>query len=280
MPSGKPSIGGSRLPLGSFETVPVDVSNPVAADALFVSPHLDDVALSCGGTVALEARRGGALVVTVFAGRPGEALNAFARFQHERWGHLDDAVGERRREDAAAMAVLGARFTWLEFPDAIYRGNLYLSDDELFGPVKSEDAPIADGIIETLGGLIRSVRPSRIYLPLGAGEHVDHQICSALEARLRTLGLDVLFYEDFPYAATPDAVEKRVARWMDRLRPLVVSIGETIETRLAAIRCYRSQLSTIFRHYGQPDDVVREFARSVGAGDYAERFWQIAQEEP
>ncbi len=249
-------------------------------DALFVSPHLDDVALSCGGTAALEARHGRALVATIFAGRPSEALNPFARFQHERWGHLDDAVGERRREDAAAMAVLGARSIWLDFPDAIYRGNLYLSDADLFGPVKPDDGPVAEAVAERIGELVQSARPTRIYLPLAVGEHVDHQICSALEERLRAIEGDVLFYEDFPYAATPGAVERHVARRTDRLVPSVKTIGEAIETRLAAIGCYTSQLPTIFRHYGQPDEVVRAYARSLGGGVYAERFWRRAQGGP
>lgn len=258
----------------------VDEINVSRTVALFVSPHLDDVALSCGGTVTLEARAGGALIVTVFAGRPPEALNPFAEFQHQRWGHLDDAVGQRRQEDSAAMSILGADFRWLDYPDAIYRGNLYLSDDELFGAVKNEDDPVADSIAEMLSQIARATRPERIYLPLAVGGHVDHQICSAIGGRLAASVGTILFYEDFPYAATPGAVEERVAASGYVLLPTIVPIGDAIDVRLAAITCYPSQLPTIFRHYGEPEEVVRQYARRVGSGEYAERFWRLASQEP
>src|SRR5579883_373196 len=125
-----------------------DAIRPVRS--LFVSPHFDDVALSCGGTVAREARDGRALVVTVFAGEPADTLTSFAEFQHRRWGALDDAVATRRREDRAAMEALGADYHWLDFPDAIYRGDLYRSDEDLFGSVKAPDEPLQQTIAAAL----------------------------------------------------------------------------------------------------------------------------------
>ena len=243
--------------------------------ALFVSPHFDDIALSCGGTAAIEARAGRALVVTVFAGAPTGPLNSFAEFQHQRWGAQDDAVAARRREDDAAMAALGADSTRLDYHDAIYRGDLYLSDDDLFGPVKAADQSVADAVAQSVTAIVQQASPRRVYLPLSVGNHVDHQICTALAARLVAERLTVLLYEDFPYAATPGAVERRVERLDRTLKPTIVDISETIERRLAAIRCYASQVPTIFRHHGRAEDVVRQYASSVGNGDYAERFWKL-----
>jgi LmbE family N-acetylglucosaminyl deacetylase len=253
----------------------VNESSADDVDAIFVSPHYDDVALSCGGTLALEARHGHALVVTVFAGDQPEALNPFAEFQHRRWGHAGDAVDERRREDSAAMAVLGCDYRWLEFPDAIYRDNLYLTDEELFGPVKPEDEPVTEAIADALLSIATKTQPKIVYLPLAVGNHVDHQICTELGLRLVAGGATVLYFEDFPYAATPGAVEERIATFGPRLTPTIVSIEETIEKRLTAIKCYASQLATIFRHYGDPETVVREYARSLGSDSYAERFWKL-----
>ena len=71
--------------------------------ALFLSPHFDDVALSCGGTVALAAADGPTHVVTVFAAQPPGDLNDFARFQHDRWGTREDTVNRRREEDGVDM---------------------------------------------------------------------------------------------------------------------------------------------------------------------------------
>ena len=58
------------------------------APAIFLSPRYDDVALSCGGTVALLADRvKETMVVIIFGGEviddvPGD----FAPRKHSRWG--------------------------------------------------------------------------------------------------------------------------------------------------------------------------------------------------
>lgn len=248
--------------------------SPKHTSALFVSPHFDDVALSCGGTAARAARRGTAEVVTVFAGRSPVSLSPFARFQHERWGYVD-AVDVRRQEDRAAMAILGARYRWLDFPDAIYRDDLYQSDEELFGPVKAEDEPIVQSVSRSLVAFTRQLAPRQVYLPLSVGQHVDHQICTSLAPTLAMEGAEVRLYEDVPYALTPGAVDVRIRQLGWSLSPIVVEIDDDLERRLAAIHCYASQLPTIFRHLGDPDEVVRAYAASLADRGYAERFWRF-----
>ena len=255
-------------------------SSSCQVDALFISPHFDDVALSCGGTVALEARRGRALVVTVFAGQPTAPLNPFAEFQHHRWGGLGDAVSARRREDVAAMAVLGASYRWMDFADAIYRGDLYLSDADLFGDVKPQDEAIEQSITDALRLLVASATPRRIYLPLAVGHHVDHELCFGLAAKIEGDERSVLFYEDFPYAAGPGAVQRRLDQVIPPMTPVAVDVSDTIEQRLSAIRCYASQLPTIFRDYGAAEEVILRYARDLGGSAYGERFWQSQKSRP
>src|ERR1043166_8452227 len=95
--------------------------------AIFVSPHFDDVALSCGGTVAAEVAAGhDPLIVTVFAGAPPpeRPLSGFAQVIHEMMGCKDATAAEvlnmRRSEDEAAVRTLGARHHWLDHLDAPY----------------------------------------------------------------------------------------------------------------------------------------------------------------
>src|SRR5918999_4937053 len=80
---------------------------------LFLSPHYDDVALSCGGLAALLGRNGRAPEVALLFGAepdPARPLTPFARWQHENWG-LDaaGAIAARRAEEACAAAILGTR---------------------------------------------------------------------------------------------------------------------------------------------------------------------------
>jgi LmbE family N-acetylglucosaminyl deacetylase len=224
--------------------------------------------------VALLAGAGTVLVATIFAGAPAGDLNPFARFQHDRWGTGDRAVDERRAEDARAMGILGASYRWLEFPDAIYRGDLYLSDEDLFGAVKAGDAVVASAVATAIAALAAETLAPRVYLPLAVGGHVDHRICRAAASALPA---EVFLYEDFPYAATPGAVDEAVQASGLSLTPELVDVTNAIDRRLAAIGAYPSQIPTIFRHYGPFEQVVREYAVQCAgtANRYVERTWGL-----
>lgn len=238
---------------------------------LFISPHFDDVALSCGGVVALTSD---AVIVTVFAGQPGALLTAFARFQHDRWRTGERAVDARQTEELRALELLGARHHWLDFPDAIYRGDLYLSDEDLFGPVKPADRQTETSVVAAIVGLARETGSTTVYLPLGVGGHVDHRVCRRAARPILDLGIGVRFFEDFPYAIEPGAVERAVAESPFDLVPTVVDVASVIDRQIAAIAAYPSQLPTIFRHYGPWEAAVRAYRSTVAAGNgYAERVW-------
>ncbi|RME47453.1 MAG: hypothetical protein D6796_07665, partial [Caldilineae bacterium] len=109
---------------------------------IFLSPHLDDIPLSCGGLLAqLTRRRQPVTVITLFAGLPeaDAPFSPFARQHHQRWGNLQIAYRTRRAEDEAALSLFGLRPVWLSFLDAIYRGQpdagqwYYTTDETLFG---------------------------------------------------------------------------------------------------------------------------------------------------
>ena len=261
---------------------------PPSYDAVFLSPHFDDVALSCGGTAALAAPAGRALVVTVFAGQPNADLSDFARFQHQRWGTDDGAVELRRREDAAAMAALGVDYRWWAFPDAIYRGTQYLSDEDLFGEVKPGDAALVQAVATAVAALCQEVRPRQLYVPLAVGGHVDHRACLAAIGTLGQSAPSVRAYEDFPYvlqdpefphAPIPRAVTTAAATvpWARLVMPLCQDITDVLDRRLAAIRAYSSQVPTIFRHVPDWELRLREYAAGLGPspGRFAERFWTL-----
>src|SRR5919202_2616060 len=172
---------------------------------VFLAPHYDDVALSCGGTVALLADAGARpLVATVFGGEPGGGeLTAFARWQHERWGTAEaDTLATRRAEDRAAAAILGCQTRWLDHLDAIYRGERYLSDEALFGPLAADEEPLAERIaaevlaLPVLAGAPEGEPGPALYVPLAVGNHVDHQGVYRVGRLPAARGTRVLAYED------------------------------------------------------------------------------------
>ena len=269
---------------------------PLPGPHVFLSPHFDDAALSCGGWAAVAAAAGAAgLCVTLFAAPPpaGEPLSPYAQRLHARWGESDPQGGNalRRAEDAAAAALLGLDVLWLDYPDAIYRHGRYLGHDPIFGAVHADEAglPAALAAAITAGLAARDLAGARLYAPLGLGHHVDHQLTFLAATILAAAGWDVLYYDDFPYASQPQA---HAARFLElgaagpAFRPHYAAIDAGIETKIAAIAAYPSQLSSLFPSPDAMPPAVREYAAAVAAegaavatpggpaARYAERYWR------
>ncbi|MBA2520190.1 MAG: PIG-L family deacetylase [Chloroflexia bacterium] len=270
----------------------------------FLSPHYDDIALSCGGTVVLLARAGNGPAISVAFGAapdPNQPLSTFAAAMHQTWGlAAADVIARRRQEDAAAAELLGATSASLSLTDAIYRGAWYQDDAALLGTVAAEEAPLTGRLTRELLDAAGHDRGARFYAPLGIGGHVDHQICFATGVELAAAGWDVWFYEDLPYALQPGARATRRQRiaavWPAtapaslRAAPLApvahIDIGPVWDSKLAAIFAYTSQVPAIFRHIapdGSPATIaaaLHAYATRRGNGFPAERFWRLRQSAP
>lgn len=249
---------------------------------IYLSPHLDDAALSCGGAIARFVAAGQpVLVVNVCSGSPppGGPFSSFAALQHERWGlPPDEAVARRLVEDAAALQILGADSLGLGLLDAIYRmPEAYVDDPTLFGPVAAGDTLAAEAGPQ-LEELVARFPDAIFYAPLGVGDHVDHVAVHAVAARLAGSGATVAYYEDFPYAARAQGA---VAGRLDQLGgasgfgPAVAPIDAVIEPKIAAVAAYASQLGTLFGGREPMARAIAAYARLVGfeAGGLGERVW-------
>lgn len=268
---------------------------PESPLAIFLSPHFDDIALSCGGMAARLSRRGArCFAVTIFAAPAPEdtPLSPFAHALHNEWeraaGQDMRAINEvRRDEERDALRLLGLDPAWLDFPDAPYRRSqngrhLYTSDEGLFGKVAPEEqrrlAPLIAGEIRRVAHETGVRGPVRVFAPLGVGNHVDHQLVFSA-ARLLPPRYGVLFYEDYPYAAKPGALEARLRHLSGLglpLEPRSISISDLLGVKIAAITRYKSQLPILFGSNDAMPQAVRAYAQLV-AGDagYAERFWYL-----
>ncbi len=245
---------------------------------VYLSPHLDDAVLSCGGRIWQQVRVGDrVLVITVFAGSPpsGTRLSPFARELHARWGSPIDAVSRRRSEDLTALAYLGAEAAHWSYPDCIYRQDLdgrflYADERALWGAVRPADKVLIEELSHRLATV--PVTPGGgIYAPLAVGQHVDHRILRrAAEASGRTL----TYYEDFPYAEDPPAIRVALAETEAEAEFVPLS-EEALAAKIDAIACYRSQISTFWVSKDHVATRVRAFAQRTGGGKPAERYWQL-----
>lgn len=246
---------------------------PAPSAALFLQPHYDDVALSCGGTAARFPRDGFApCIVTVFASEVVDAMvGPFARWKHQRWGIA--VVAARRHEDACAAAALGCQIRWLGMPDAIYRGDRYTADGGLYGIPHAEEEAFATHLCEELMHLPEWRSGNQVFVPLGVGNHVDHQLVFEVGCALAARGVPVWAYQDLPYAIhTPQGVAQRLARVGKRLEPAIEApVSDTLAQKLEAVACYASQLPVIFRFCSDWRQALVQHAQGVGSGVPAER---------
>src|SRR4029450_9641251 len=92
-------------------------------DHIYLSPHLDDAALSCGGAIARHSAAGArGLVVPICTAspRPEGPFRSFSEEMHRQWGlTAGEAVRARLHEDSLAMERLGADSLWVGMLDAI-----------------------------------------------------------------------------------------------------------------------------------------------------------------
>ena len=201
-------------------------------------------------------------------------------------------MATRRLEDERYAAFAEVSMIWLDLPDAVFRG--YEGDDQLLGAPRDDDPAPVDALRRELARL----EPQRVYLPLGIGGHVDHQltrdagIALLHDARRWVMpGVDwtgqLAFYEDFPYAwweefgRLEDLPEGSLAGLPDgvSLTAEFADIGDQLERKVTGIALYESQIERLF---DDPPRHGRRRPRASGPGvadlgrvpgGAAERYW-------
>ena len=201
-----------------------------------------------------------------------------------------DLMARRRLEDERFAYFAEASIVFLDLPDAVFRG--YEGDDELLGMPRADD----DAPFELLRQEIARLEPQKVYVPLGIGGHVDHQLCREVGVRLLQEGRRwtmpgpeyagiVTFYEDFPYAWWND-FQRLEDLGSDPLAGLpadvrinaeFADITDQIERKITGISLYESQIERLFDGTLAMADAVRRYGRVVaGLGNVdgsSERYW-------
>lgn len=251
---------------------------------LVLSPHPDDAVLSCGGLMVQLAQSGEDVAVfTVMAGvmPPDVVISPFIEEHLIRWELGPDPVPGRHIEDQRAVEVLGAEVMFGDVPDALYRTDghgtaLYPDLDRLFGAAHPDDP-----VLRNMGAIVASaVGVTALYVPLGAGGHVDHRLVrdAVLAQREALDGVAVFFYEEYPYSADGDDIINAARDAVGTpLVPVIHPMSDiALAAKIKAIACHKSQISTFWRDTEAMAAAVREYAQQVGLGAYAERLWRFA----
>jgi LmbE family N-acetylglucosaminyl deacetylase len=214
--------------------------------ALALSPHLDDAAFSCGGTLTALSEAGWRVVLcTVFtASVPNPTGFALACQTDKGLSPEVDYMALRRAEDAAAAAMLGIDPPlWLPFREAPHRG--YDSAKALFAGVRPNDA-IDRALAEALHAVLSDAEPDLVLAPQAVGSHVDHiQVVRAL--RQVQPNAPVLLWRDFPYTIRATNPPEPFGSEMELRHHLTAApTPDQRERKRRACRAYASQLGFQF----------------------------------
>ncbi len=239
---------------------------------LFISPHLDDAALSCGGLVYRLSSEGQPVIIASVctADHPTDhPLSEAARHEHRQWQLGDQPYQHRRVEDEQACRVLGATATHLGLLDAIYRhddaGAPLYANDFIGSPVHPYDWQVHfPRVQEALAPLIQSA--TQIYCPLAIGGHVDHVIVRRAVESLAASPV-IRYYEDFPYADKLDQFTPPTGLTFEQ----IILTPQELDARIRAIGCYASQLLAVFGSAAAMPDRVRSYVARAGG----ERYWFV-----
>ena len=167
--------------------------------------------------------------------------------------------------------------------DCVYRcvagQPLYPTEESLFGAVGAED--YAAAFLDSLP-LPSADHALTLWLPLGVGAHVDHQIARDWGLRLQA-GLpspwSLRWYAEYPYFTEQRGISLALA---DMDTPLVERHTRLHEAdmaaRLGAMAHYESQISTFWRDLDDMAASTRRAARMPSSGSLVERYWMTKSE--
>ncbi len=232
---------------------------------VYLSPHLDDAVLSCGGLIWQQTQSGERVEIwTLCAGDPPNApLSPFAESLHARWQTDLNAPDHRRAEDLTSCALVGALARHWPLPDCIYRRDaqgryLYASEEAIFGPVH----PAEEGLIEDLAAQLRREIPAQaqVIAPLTIGLHADHRLARAAAQRLQR---SLWYYPDYPYVLSrPEHLGLLLsADWSSQVFPLSAA---AITRWAQATAAHVSQISTFWPDQDAIHPALLGYATLVG----------------
>ena len=252
--------------------------------ALCISPHLDDAAFSCGGTLAQLGAAGWEVhVATVFTGSVPNPQGFALRCQTDKGLPPDaDYMAIRREEDTLACAALGVIPHWLALHEAPHRG--YDDVHALFAGVRASDSETWRAVAATLMPLSEWLAPTLVLAPQALGGHVDHRhVVRAVGALCRAArsgdAPPVAWYRDTPYVLRDPSVHPPTslddgsagtldahAVWLDT---------RALLARQAACTAYATQLRFQFGGENAARTAIAGLAAIEGAAvgfAYAERL--------
>ena len=214
---------------------------------IYLSPHLDDAVLSCGGIIDSQRKAGIPVEIwNCMSGIPSAnmPLSDLARSVHAEWGTASarETVDLRLTEDRLAALRVDALPRYFDFLDCIYRfdeDGRALYTEDIFVPPHPVDVLLVDEIAAAMKENLRT--DDVLVSPLTIGNHPDHVI---VRRAAEETGHPLLYYADIPYALW---YPEQLAEIKEGLETETFSVAEReLIVWQDAASAYVSQLDVLF----------------------------------
>lgn len=214
---------------------------------IYLSPHLDDAALSAGGWLYDLAHVGNTVEIwTIMCGFPRtRKLSPFAQYLHMEWGMKTarEVVGGRRTEDKNAAAILGAKARHFDFLDCIYRQDQ--AGDWLYFDIFVDPLPAEADLPHRIASAISTrLKPDdEVICQLGIGRHVDHVTVRRAAELLRR---PLYYTADIPYLFNrPEQLKPHTAGMKKKVERVSRAGSRSWKE---AVLAYESQIPMLFKN--------------------------------
>lgn len=247
---------------------------------LILEPHPDDFALSCSGYALEQIKNGSDIkIVNMFS------KYSLSTFPWRKSVSISESVYERIRLKESYIALtdyIGVKFESFRFPSALKRDH-----KTPFETMNDKDAILESRIQELVMKEILSNKYTTIISPAGIQHHADHILAYnvALKIKKEQENIELLLYEDYPYARNRPAYNERMNDIHGNLliSQLYTATDDLIEVMADLISIYRSQFDDLNR--SQILAIVKEDGRNIAVegkmqhysmkGEFAQRVLKV-----
>jgi len=222
---------------------------------VFISPHLDDVALSCAALIQQLSGKTPITIVNVFTAADTQPYTFSARKFLSQSGKFFDALQvfeERVREDQKVLNQFKVTVVNLGLVDALFRKRSARSSLGRFIPEINHLYPTYrwhilnsinphDSALQQLESALQRWNNSRtvVFAPYGIGNHVDHQLARQVCQQVFS---EVVLYSDFPYNIRTQSYGTPIKRNQE------VRIQPKFEWKKKLLQGYQTQFAGLFEN--------------------------------
>jgi LmbE family N-acetylglucosaminyl deacetylase len=255
---------------------------------MVIEPHMDDAAFSVGGAMWLRRNECEFTIVTV------ASISCFTSYfsLNREFFNIETVSELRKAESAVAARLIGGRHVGLEqvegslrYRHAQWTLDWFQQHAESIHAFRTHSPPERElgQWTSVIAEAISRLQPEEVWMPLGVGYHIDHQLARHACINIISSGADFLkgreikFFQDVPYAAMyPNHTADIVAALREagaRLEEDRVDIRDAMPHKLHLLSFFASQfkLSVVQR-------LVESSATLAGTrpGDLRELSYRVA----